>query len=57
MRTMTNRPRPDDIEPMVPDMGDDTYRTDGGTLHVARSSGRKRYDPAEADGPFVPDLS
>ena len=54
---MTNRPRPDEIDPMVPDMSNKKLRADGGIVAVAKSSGRTRYDPAEADAPLVPDLS
>ncbi|MFD1586677.1 hypothetical protein ACFR9U_06755 [Halorientalis brevis] len=54
---MTNRPRPDEIDPMVPDMSNKMLRADGGIVAVAESSGRSRYHRDEADAPLVPDLS
>jgi len=54
---MTNRPRPDEIDPMVPDMSGKTLRADGGIIAVSRSSGPNGDDGHGADAPLVPDLS
>lgn len=50
-----NRPRPDEIDPLVPDMSSKLF-TDGGILAVARSSDGLD-DRDEVDAPLVPDLS
>lgn len=49
-----NRPRRDEIEPMVPECPTAQYRADGG-IRVDTSSGS--IDEPEADAPLVPDLS
>jgi hypothetical protein len=54
---MTNRPRPDEIDPMVPDISSKLLRTDGGINAVASSSGTAPDERDEADAPLVPDLS
>lgn len=53
---MTNRPRHDEIDPMVPDMSSKQIRADGGIIAVAKSSERTD-DRHEVDAPIVPDLS
>lgn len=49
-----NRPRQDDIDPMVPEMPTAPYRADGGDLVLATSARDKEI---EAGAPLVPDLS
>lgn len=48
------RPRPDEIDPMVPEIAAATDRT-GGESHVASDGGVARA--AETDAPLVPDLT
>lgn len=48
-------PRPDDIDPMVPELPRDDVRADGGA-RTARSTVLTFADD-EADAPLVPDLS
>lgn len=45
--------RPDEIEPMVPELPHDV-RTDGGRPHGRRTP---TFDDAESDAPLVPDLT
>lgn len=49
-----NRPRRDDIDPMVPELSTTTYRPDGG---VRVDAGGTDERPFEADAPLVPDIS
>jgi hypothetical protein len=48
------RPRPDAIDPLVPEMPTATYRTDGGERVSTATAGGARD---ENDAPLVPDLS
>lgn len=49
-----NRPRRDDIDPMVPELSTTTYRPDGGVRVDADTSDERAV---EADAPLVPDIS
>lgn len=53
-RPTMNRPRPDQIDPMVPELPTAPYRADGGDLVQTASDGEKEI---EAEAPLVPDLS
>jgi len=50
-----NRPRRDDIDPMVPELSTTTYRPDGGGVRVDTDRSDERV--VEADAPLVPDVS
>jgi len=53
-RLTMNRPRRDEIDPMVPELATDTYAADGrGRVTTAAAPGTH----AEAGAPLVPDLS
>lgn len=49
-----NRSRPDDIDPMVPELPPTTYATDGGDRVSTASDAPGE---TESEAPLVPDLS
>jgi hypothetical protein len=49
-----NRPRTDQIEPMVPELETATYRADGGHSVASRSDSTREH---ETGAPLVPDVS
>ncbi len=53
-RLIMNRPRRDEIDPMVPELATDTYAADGSGRVTTAAPPRTR---AEAEAPLVPDLS
>lgn len=53
-RLTMNRPRRDEIDPMVPEISTDTYAADGGLRVTTAADSTK---DAEAEAPLVPDLS